>query len=140
VTDIPDCAAGVPFLRALPNEALAELGRSMRHRHVERGQILALASEPIEHLVVVARGRLKLTQVTTGGREQVLHSLGPGDFLGELALFPPAEHDGDLTAIDPSDVCQVSRQAGQELMRRHCEVGVRLVEALARLVPSIRTL
>jgi CRP/FNR family transcriptional regulator, anaerobic regulatory protein len=112
----------------------------MRHRHVERGQILALASEPIEHLVVVARGRLKLTQVTTGGREQVLHSLGPGDFLGELALFSPAEHDGDLTAIDPSDVCQVSRQAGQELMRRHCEVGVRLVEALARLVPSIRTL
>ncbi len=129
---VPACAAGVPFLRALPDDALAELGRSMRHRHVEQGQILALAGEPVEYLVVVAQGRLKLTQATTGGREQVLRSLGPGEFLGELALFSPAEHEGELTAVEPSDVCLVSRQAVQELLRRHPEVAVRLVEALAR--------
>jgi CRP/FNR family transcriptional regulator, anaerobic regulatory protein len=131
VAKIPACAAGVPFLRALPDDALAELGQSMRHRHVEPGQVLALAGEPIEHLVVVARGRLRLAQTTAGGRAQVLRTLGPGEFLGELALFSPADHEGELTAIEPSDVCMVSRQDVQELLRRHPEMAVRLVEALA---------
>jgi CRP/FNR family transcriptional regulator len=132
VKGVPSCAAGVPFLRALPDEALEELGRSMRHRHVERGQPLALAGDPVEHLVVVARGRLKLAQATSGGREQVVRALGPGEFVGELALFAPAAHDGDLVALEPSEVCLVSRQAVQELLARHPDVAVRLVEALAQ--------
>ncbi|MCC7369261.1 MAG: Crp/Fnr family transcriptional regulator [Chloroflexi bacterium] len=132
MVDVPACAAGVPFLRALPDDALAELGRSMRHRHVASGQALALAGEPVEHLIVVAQGRLRLAQATPGGREQVLRTLGPGEFLGELALFSPVVHEGDLTAIEPSDVCLVSRQAVQDLMRQHPEVAVRLVETLAR--------
>jgi CRP/FNR family transcriptional regulator len=141
VPDIPACAAGVPFLRALPDQALAELGRSMRHRHVENGQVLALAGEPIEQLVVVAKGRLKLSQTTPSGREQTVRMLGPGEFLGELALFAPARHDGELTALEPSDVCLVSRQAVQDLMQHHPEVAVRLVEALAqRLTQAERTI
>jgi CRP/FNR family transcriptional regulator, anaerobic regulatory protein len=141
VADVPACAAGVPFLRALPDDALAELGRSMHHRHVEHGQVLALAGEPIEHLVVVAQGRLRVTRATAGGREQVLRTLGPGELLGELALFTPAVHEGELTAIEPSDVCLLSRQAVQDLMRRHAEVAVRLVEALARrLTQAERTI
>jgi CRP/FNR family transcriptional regulator len=141
VADIPACAAGVPFLRALPDDALVELGRSMRHRHVEQGQVLALAGEPIEHLVVVAQGRLKLSQTTSTGREQIVRTLGPGEFLGELALFTAAEHDGELTALEPSDVCLISRQAIQDLMRRYPDIAVRLVEALAqRLTRAERTI
>ncbi len=141
MADIPACVANVPFLRALPDEALAELGRSMRHRHVEVGQILALTGEPIDNLVVVAQGRLKMSQTTTSVREQVLRSLGPGESLGELALFSPAEHEGELTAIEPADVCLVSRQAVQALLRRHPDAAVRLVEALARrLAQAERTI
>lgn len=141
MAEIPSCAAGVPFLRALPNDALAELGRSMHHRHVEPGQVLALPGEPIGHLLVVAQGRLRLTQATAGGREQVLRTLGPGEFLGELALFSPSVHEGELTAIEPADVCLVSREAVQELLRRHPEVAVRLVETLARrLTQAERTI
>src|SRR5689334_1189310 len=105
MAETPSCAAGVTFFRALADDALAELGQSMRHRHVESGQVLALAGEPVEHLVVVAQGQLRLTQATSGGREQVLRTLGPGEFLGELALFSPVVYEGDLTAIEPSDVC-----------------------------------
>ena len=141
MTEIPSCAAGVPFLRVLPPNALEELGRSMRHRRLERGELLALAGDPIEHLVVVAQGRLKLTTSTAGGREQLLRTLGPGEFLGELALFAPSEHEGDLVAAVPSDVCLMSRLAVQELMRRHPEAAVRLVEALAhRLSRAERTI
>jgi CRP/FNR family transcriptional regulator len=131
MVEIPSCAAGVPFLRALPPEALAELGRSMRHRHVARGELLALAGDPIEHLVVVAQGRLKSARSTISGREQVLRTLGPGEFLGELALFAPAVHEGDLAAVEPAEVCLVGRNTVQDLIRRYPDAAVRLVESLA---------
>ncbi|MCC6179619.1 MAG: Crp/Fnr family transcriptional regulator [Chloroflexi bacterium] len=129
---MPTCAAGVPYLRVLPAEAMAELGRSMRHRHVERGEILALTGDPVEHLTVVANGRLKLVQSASGGREQVLRTLGPGEFLGELALFTVAHYEGDFVALEPSDVCLVSRQAMHDLIGRYPDVAVRLMEALAQ--------
>jgi CRP/FNR family transcriptional regulator len=132
MTDIPSCAAGVPFLSVLPPSVLGELGQSMRHRRLARGELLALAGDPVEHLVVVAQGRLKLTSSTTGGREQLLRTLGPGEFVGELALFTPSVHEGDLVAVVPSEVCLVGRQAVQDLLWRHPGAATRLVEALAQ--------
>jgi CRP/FNR family transcriptional regulator len=122
----------VPFLRVLPEPALRELGRAMRHRRFEKGELVALAGDPIEHLVVVARGRLKVVRSTAGGREQVVRTLGPGEFVGELGLFAPARHGGDLVAMQPTDACLVPRQAVQDLLGRFPEVAPRLVEALAR--------
>jgi CRP/FNR family transcriptional regulator len=113
----------------------------MRHRRLERGELLALAGDPVEHLIVVARGRLKLTTSTTGGREQLLRTLDPGEFLGELALFTPSVHEGDLVTVVPSEVCLVSREAVQDLLAQHPEAAVRLVEALAqRLARAERTI
>jgi CRP/FNR family transcriptional regulator len=125
----------------LPDEALKELGRSMRHYHVERGQLLASVGDPVEHLIVVARGRLKLARSTVSGREQVLRSLGPGEFVGELALFTSTCHEGDLGAVEPTDVCLVSRETVQGLIRRYPDAAVRLVESLAqRLRHAERTI
>jgi CRP/FNR family transcriptional regulator, anaerobic regulatory protein len=130
--EIPSCAAGVPFLRDLPPEALARLGRSIRHRHVDRGDLLALAGDLVEYLVVVARGRLKSARSVVSGREQVVRTLGPGEFHGELALFAPTHHEGDLVALEPSDVCLLGREAVQDLIRQHPDAAIHLVETLAR--------
>ncbi|MCC7103568.1 MAG: Crp/Fnr family transcriptional regulator [Chloroflexi bacterium] len=131
-TGVPACAMQVPFLRILPPEALAELGRAMRHRHYQKGARLAVAGDPVLYLVVVARGRLNAVQSVAGGREQVVRSLGPGEFVGELGLFAPVRHESDLVVSQSADVCLVPRQAIQEILDRYPEAATRLVEALAR--------
>jgi CRP/FNR family transcriptional regulator len=130
--EIPACASTVPFLRALPDAALAELARQMRHRDLERGEIVAHVGAPVERLIVVARGRLQAVRASSQGREQVTRVLAPGDFVGELALFTPARHEGDVIAMEPSTVCLLARDAVQALLARHPNVAVRLVEALAQ--------
>jgi CRP-like cAMP-binding protein len=132
VGEIPSCAAGVPIFQVLPPEGMAELGEAMRHRQVAKGELLAAAGEPVAHLIVVARGRLKLAHTSQSGREQVVRVLGPGEFFGEMALFAPAQYDGDLIALEDTAVCMVPRKAVQVLLQRHPSVGLRLVEALAQ--------
>lgn len=129
---IPSCAATVPIFRSLSSDGLEELGLAMHHRCVGRGERLAAAGEPVTHMVVVARGRLKVSHITQSGREQVVRTLGPGEFLGEMALFSPTLHEGELVALEETDICLLPRQAVQSVMERHPSVAIRLVEALAQ--------
>ncbi|HEY3364355.1 MAG TPA: Crp/Fnr family transcriptional regulator [Symbiobacteriaceae bacterium] len=138
---IPSCAAGVPIFQLLPADGLTELGDAMRHQHYSKGELLVSAGEPVAHLIVVARGRLKLVHTSSSGREQVVRTLEPGEFLGEMGLFAHARHEGDLIASADSDACLVPRDAIQQILRRHPDVALRLVEALAqRLAEAEQTI
>jgi CRP/FNR family transcriptional regulator len=125
------CAAHVPIFRGLPAEALAELRAAMRHRRSHRGECVASVGEPVQSVIVLAAGRLKLVHTTPAGREQVVRILEPGDFVGELALFTPARHEGDLIALEPAEVCLIPRDAVHALMQSHPAVALHLVRALA---------
>lgn len=129
---IPSCAAGVPIFRALPEESLAELGAAMRHRQFAKGELVMAAGEPLDSMVVVARGRLKLAYTSRSGREQVVRTLGPGEFLGEMGLFVPTVLESDLVALEETSACLLPRQAVQAILHRTPDLSLRLVEALAQ--------
>lgn len=132
MAEVPSCAAGVPIFRALPPAGLAELGGAMHHRRFERGELVVQAGEAITHLIVVARGRLKLVHTSSSGREQVVRTLGPGEFLGEMALFAEAQHEGDLVAMEESEACLIARAGIQAILLTHPEVAQAVVAALAQ--------
>ena len=129
--NIPACAAGVPIFQALSAAGMEELGRAMHHRAFERGELVVSAGDPVTHLIVVASGRLKLVHTTSRGREQVVRQLGPGEFLGEMALFTEAHHEGDLIAMEETHACMIAREGVQAILRNHPAVAVAVVEALA---------
>lgn len=131
MANFPSCAAMVPIFRALPPEGLERLGQAMHHRRYAKGELVMLRGQLISHLVVVARGQLKLVHTTSGGREQVVRILEPGDFIGELALFTEAYSEGDLVAVAETEACLVARQAVQAILHEHPTVALALVKALA---------
>lgn len=131
---IPSCAAHVPIFQVLPAEELGDLGNAMRHRHFTRGERVAEAGAPVTDMIVVARGRLNVVHSSSSGREQVVRTLGPGQFLGEMGLFTAALHEGDLMVAEEADCCFVPREAVQAILQRHPAVALRLVGELARRV------
>jgi CRP-like cAMP-binding protein len=128
---IPSCAAGVPVFKMLPASELVKLGAAMEHRDYRKGEIVAASGYPLDHLIVVAHGRLNLVYSTASGREQTVRSLGPGEFLGEMALFYDAVLEGDVIAAEDSAVCVLPRKAVKEVLN-HPAALLRLVEEMAR--------
>lgn len=128
---IPSCAAGVPVFGMLPPDELDRLGSAMHHRHFRKGEVVASSGTVLDHLLVVARGRLNVVHSTGSGREQVVRTLGPGDFMGEMALFYEVRLEGDVVAAEDTDACVLPRRAVQEVMNRPA-VSAKLVEELAR--------
>lgn len=113
----------------------------MHHRHLQAGELIVSAGEPVTSLIVVARGLLRLSRTSKSGREQVLRELGPGEFFGEMALFTEVESEGDLVAVSETHACVLERTAVQEELQRAPQLAIPLVQEVAkRLAEAERTI
>lgn len=85
------------------------------------GSSLFQRGDPGDWMVALEGGRVRLSLLTPVGRELTLRHAGPGDMLGELALF-----DGEPRSADAVALIETS---GHVLYRRD-------VEAIARVHPG----
>lgn len=130
--DIRSCIHQVPIFRELPQDNVLRLQRAMHHRRLQPGEIVVSTGDPVDHLIVVARGLLKLSRVSRSGREQVVRELGPGQFFGEMGLFTPVKAEADLIAVLETDACMLQRDTLQAELASSPGAAIALVEALAR--------
>lgn len=99
-------------------------------------QVLVRAGDTADTLMLVLEGRLKVALIDDEGRETVVSSLGPGDFIGEFAVFD----GGDTTrsawviARTQARVAVIGYDAFHDLALRHpcllLMIGAQLVGRL----------
>lgn len=141
MNDFRSCIHQVPIFQTLPEESILRLQRAMHHRKLSPGEVVISTGDPVNHMIVVAKGLLKLVKVGSSGREQVVRELGPGEFFGEMGLFTSMVAEADLVAVTETDACLLRRDAVESELASHPEVALRLVEALAkRLADAERTI
>jgi CRP/FNR family transcriptional regulator len=140
VTETIEALASVPYLRALPLAERTALAHACRIRALRRGQTLFEEGAPADGLWLVVSGRVNLIKVSPRGREQVLHSEGPGATLGEVPVFDGGGYVASAIAADNSRVLFVPRQALIELCRRRPEVSIGVIAILARRVRGFAAL
>jgi CRP-like cAMP-binding protein len=88
-TEVPDeltTLRGVPLFAGLDDEALQRVLAHSTERVIPSGEVLTRASEAGASMYVILEGRVS---VENPGSDPI--ELGPGDFVGELALLIP-EH------------------------------------------------
>jgi len=136
---IPSCAAGVPVFRVLSPDELEKIGKEMRHRVFRKGEVVVPAGSVVDCLYVMSRGRLNVVHTSASGREQVVRALGPGEFLGEMALFYDSVMEGDVVAAEETETCVLPRKAVAEILRNP-EAALRLVEEMAKRLSAAEKL
>jgi CRP/FNR family transcriptional regulator len=77
----------VVYFRPLPAAERADLARRCRRRTLGRGERIVSEGEPCAGLSVIAEGTVEVRQASGRGREQILHTEGPGATLGEGPCF-----------------------------------------------------
>lgn len=77
----------VSFCRNLPDTALHDLAAIAGRVAREAGVTLQLEGDRAEAMYVVAAGRVKISRISTGGREQVLNIIGAGGHFNTVPIF-----------------------------------------------------
>ncbi len=97
-----------------------------------RGQPLFFEGLPVQSLFVVRTGRVKVYRTWTGGDEQVIRLLGPGEILGYRPLLANEPSRASAEAVVDSTVCIVPAATVWDLLRSSPEFAQALLAKLAR--------
>lgn len=122
------CAELVPLFNHLDRESLVQISNISRHRRFRRGETVF---SPNEHagLLILARGRVKVYQLSASGKEQLLRVLEPGDFIGEDTLFGQGTAETFGEALTEIEACTISRTEFMELLKAYPAISLKLLEA-----------
>lgn len=106
---------------------ITELGA---HRSYPRGAVLMYEGDPGDHVIVVHRGRAKISRVEAGGHETLLNIRDPGDILGELAFIDGSARLASVTAMEPVGAVVIT----SSVFRKHLETAPRVAVALLEVI------
>ncbi len=121
----------VPFLSALSPARRQAVVESMRVRRFKRGEVLFHKEDPGDSLFVIQSGAVKLVLPGLDGKEKLLRVLGPGDVLGELALFDGAPRSATAVALKATTTLSLRRDAFIEAVLAEPAAALRLCSILA---------
>lgn len=114
--------------------AVAVLDSVAIARSWSAGETIFQRGEDGDYMIVVTRGRIKLSLLTASGRELVLRFAEPGDTLGELALLDGAARSADATAAAATDSLVLLRRDFDRLQARFPETAHSLIDYLVQRV------
>jgi CRP/FNR family cyclic AMP-dependent transcriptional regulator len=79
--------------------------------------------DPADNVMYVQKGRVKLSVVSTGGKEAVVGVLGRGDFFGEGCLAGQPRRMGSVTAMVATTVLVVEKDQMARLLHEQHELS-----------------
>lgn len=117
---------------ALDDADVDALRATMTSTHVARGSVLFREGERGDRLYVIVSGKVKLGRTSLDGRENLVGVLGPGELLGELAVFDPGERNATATAVADTELIGLGHDQLTAFLPEHPQVAQALLAALAR--------
>ena len=93
------CIDIVPIFHSLTEEEKLEIATITTDKTFEKAEMIYSAGDQVEKLFVIHTGHVKISRVSPTGKEQVIRILGPGEFMGELALFSTVEITDNAEAL-----------------------------------------
>lgn len=89
------------FLALLTEQEAADLRAAGRTRRWERGATVMSEGETSDWVLVLTKGRVKVSSHTASGTEVVLAVRGPGALLGDMSALDGGARSGTVTALEP---------------------------------------
>lgn len=121
----------VRLLSALPEEAREQLIAKARQGDHPRGAIIAHEGDPIDALLVVARGRIKTFHVNADGTEQVLDVLYRGQSIWHGLFLPDHSYHYSVGCLTDTLLLSIRRQDVEDALLSRPEGALSLVRILS---------
>jgi CRP-like cAMP-binding protein len=130
--DIESLLQQVPLFASFGDDARRRLADRSLVRTYAAGHVLFTAGDPCRGLYVVASGRVRIFRTSPAGREQVLHTEGPGRPVAELPLLDGGAYPASAVTEVESRLAFVPRAEFEALYRANPDVADAIIRDLAK--------
>lgn len=126
-----NCIELVPIFSNLSYDEMLEVASITTDKTFDKGEMVYMAGDIGEKLYVIHSGKVKVTRLTSSGKEQVIRVLGPGEFMGELSLFSSSPMTDNGETLEKTTMCIIDGENLKGLMKKYPEIGFKVMEELS---------
>lgn len=121
-----------------PSE-MEEMERITRMQEVKKRQPLYLPGDPSNNVYLLKKGRVKLTNTGTAGKEVTFEILEPGEIFGELEVLEGLPRETAAEALDDAMICVIRREDFDRYLATHPGVTVKLTKLIGLRLRKIQS-
>ncbi len=99
----------VPLFALLTNAQAETVADAVVKRRFKRGEVVVEQGEKSNTLFILLTGRARVISADRRGREVILATLQPGDYLGEMSLIDNQAHSATVRAEIQTDMLALGR-------------------------------
>ena len=130
--ELVQMVADIPLFKGLRREQLDEVVNSMADQTFDRGQTVLSEGEAAEGFFVLVHGKVKIFKLSTEGKEQILHFVGPGESFGEVPMFSGGRFPANAETIERSRIFFFPRAAFLDLIGTDPTLAMNMLAELSK--------
>jgi len=121
----------VPVFQSLNQADLQALAMVVRRQRVQAGETIFHTGTAGDVMYVIEAGSLKISRITSTGKERIIGVLGRGEVIGEMALFDDEPRSADAVSLEDTVLIRIPKQDFLGLLEEKPHLAVRFLGVLA---------
>ena len=121
----------VLFFKGLSEDELESIQSITVERRYQRNQLVFSDGEEGNGFYLVMTGKVKVYKVSPEGKEKILHILGPGEPIGQVAVFAGESFPANAEAIMASRLLFFPRQGFVDLIHERPTLALNMLAILS---------
>lgn len=126
-----NCIDIVPIFHHLSHDEMMEVAAITNERTFSKGETVYRVGDRRGELYVLHTGSVKVYRLSIDGKEQVIRTVGPGDFLGELSLFSAQVQTDTAVVLEPARMCVIAWDRLRALMEKIPSIAFKVMEQMS---------
>jgi CRP/FNR family transcriptional regulator len=124
--------ARIPLFQGLDRKHYDQLAMIVTDQVFRKGETIFGEEDEGTGFYVVLSGRVKISKLSPEGKEQILHIFGPGEPIGEVAVFTGRRFPARAEALEQTRAFFFARKEFMDLIRRDPSLALNMLAVLSQ--------
>ena len=125
----------VPLFQDLDDRSINAIANAVVEQSYSPGQIIMREGDSGVGAFIIRSGRVEVLQ-KRGGSDVKLAEMGPGDFIGEMALLDEFPRSATVRAVEPTTVLGLTRWHFRGILESHPQIALGILPILVKRIRS----
>lgn len=134
------CVEKVPIFNNLDRSEMKEIASIINHKNYKKGQLVYMAGDEDRNLYIINSGKIKISRISSSGKEQFIRVLGSGEFMGELSIFKPSTSMDNAECLEDTKMCIINNDDLREILEKYPLISLKIMEELSRRLERAESL
>jgi CRP/FNR family transcriptional regulator len=121
----------IELFEGLDERLLERLANIAVDKRYDKGETIFSAGEEATGFYAVRTGKVRIYKTNPAGKEHVLHIFGPGQSIGEVAVFQGGKFPAHAQTLEESRIVFIPRREFESLIARTPELAMSMLAVLS---------